>query len=60
LLLTALRIILLIGLAYWFNAIWGLTGVWWAITISSIILALAIALWYKLWQPKLIELPPKV
>jgi len=58
--ITSLRVIFMIALAYWLNSLWGYIGVWWAITISSVVLAAGIALWYELWQPKLIELPQKI
>lgn len=52
---TVLRVVLMIGLAYWFSSLWGTDGIWWAITLSSVFLGIIMAVWYKLWQPKAIE-----
>ena len=57
--LTLLRVISMIVMAYWFNDLFGLSGVWWAVTVSSIILAVAITVWYALYQPKEVEEKPE-
>ena len=55
LVITVLRVILMIGLAYLFNSIWGLSGVWWAITVSGLIFAVASMFWYHRYQPQSIQ-----
>lgn len=49
--ITAFRVSLMLALAYWFNSIWGIIGVWWAIVFSGIFSALLSIVWYKLYQP---------
>ncbi len=56
LVITVLRVVLMIGLAYLFNSIWGLSGVWWAITLSGLIFAVVSIFWYHQYQPKPIQL----
>lgn len=51
LVLTVVRVALMISLAYWFNSIWGLVGVWWAITLSGVVSAVFNASWYYFYQP---------
>ena len=50
--ITVFRVALMLTLAYWFNSIWGVIGVWWAIVLSGIVSALINIVWYKLYQPK--------
>ncbi|MAF14344.1 MAG: hypothetical protein CMI53_05665 [Parcubacteria group bacterium] len=57
LILTVLRVTLMIGLAYLFDYYWGFNGVWWAVTFSSILMGIAIMVWYQLWQPKSVTEP---
>lgn len=50
--MTVFRVVLMLALAYWFNTIWGVLGVWWAIALSGVVSGLINVSWYKIYQPK--------
>lgn len=50
---TVFRVGSMIGMAYWFNSIWGFVGVWWAIVLSGALSALFNVIWYSLYHPRI-------
>ena len=48
---TAAKVVMMIGLAFWFDNLWGPVGIWWAISLSSILLGVAMIVWYKIFNP---------
>ena len=49
---TAVRVAVMVALAYWWNSLWGYVGVWWAIVASGLIAAVGLMIWYIIYQPQ--------